>query len=341
MTFFFSIISSQSKSSEQKVSATIAKQFETILGTTSQQAGTFKTYRTSPIELNFFCDANRAISYYAVKDFPAGYTTYDVMFTPKQMKGTSMFTWTQEWNYPFSVTNFLYVTNNFQMFIVYDPGGIASSDVEALLDDFPSELNIYRMNSTSWPTPIMNNDIYTYIFFKDQLNDVASLGQNVIIKDKSQIVIIEPDSYDVFDSGMLYFISGEDYDPSLLSDLTIYDSAPYFGEASLYGAMFAGEKQGYECNMDKAFRRLEMMNNLNRYRVENALPDISPVTNCFFLYNGSSVVQDGLRQITGNLSLELENGFMGVDKNKFVDLVVKLKEKNSRVSFESRCPGLY
>lgn len=342
LTFFFSIISSQTKSSEKKVSATIAKQFETILGTTSQQPGTFKTYRTSPIELNFFCDANRAVSYYAIKDFPAGETTYDVMFTPEKMQGTSMFTWTQEWNYPFSVTNFLYVTNKFQMFVVYDPGSIRSSKVPQLLDHFPSNLTVYRMNDTKWPTAIMNNDVYTYVFFANQLNDIISLGDDVIIPEKSQIVIIEPDSNtDFFKSGNLYFISGENYDSTLLSDLTVLDSSPYFGEASVYGAMFAGAKQGYDCNMDKAFRRLNMMNTLNQYRIQNALPDISPVTNCFFLYNGSSVVPDGLRQLVGNLSEELETGFMDVDKDRFVTLINKLEDKNSRVSFESRCPGLY
>ncbi|MBN1175307.1 hypothetical protein JXA48_01550 [Candidatus Woesearchaeota archaeon] len=345
LTFFFSIISSQTKSSDQKVSATIAKQFETILGTTSQQPGTFKTYRTSPIELNFFCDANRAISYYAIKDYPAGYTTYDVMFTPQKMQGTSMFTWTQEWNYPFSVTNFLYVTNKFQMFIVYDPGDFGSSKVSTLLEDFPSNLTVYRMNETKFPSSIVNDDVYTYVFFDSQLDDIDSVfGPENIITEKAQIVIIEPDLIsNIFKSGTVYFLTGEEYDDylRLKNNLASFDSSPYFGKASLYGAMFSGEKQNYDCNMDKAFKRLDMMNTINMYRVENAIPDISPVTNCFFLYNGSSVVQDGLKQILGNISEELENGFLGLDKDRFIHSVELLEDKNSRVSFESRCPGLY
>lgn len=343
LLFFFSIISNQSKTSTEKVSATIAKQFETILGTTTQKAGTFKTYRTSPIELNFFCDSLEGISYYAVKDTIAGYTTHDVLFSPKKIQGTSMFTWTQEWDYPYSVMNFLYVTNKFQMFIFYNQSDFDEMWLDTILPSFPDNLTKYIMNDDSVPLASLNNDLYTYVFFEGQLEDIASLGVDSIIEKNSNIVIISPDvPSDVFKSGTLYFATGEDYHnlfpiKRYLDDL---NQSAYYGKASLYGAFFSGQKDIYDCNMNKAFIRLESMNKLNLYRVQNSLKDITAASFCYNLYNGTSTTK-GLLGLLKDFSDEFEKGFTQVDKDDFIDLVDDLEQINSRVSYEGNCPGLY
>ena len=164
-----------------------------------------------------------------------------------------------------------------------------------------------------------------------------------IITENSQIRIIDPDGSDIFATGNVYFTTGKEYEElgSLENNLDDLDKSPYFGEASLFGAIFAGEKQNYDCNMDKAFRRLLMLNKMYQYRIDAALPDISPVSNCYFLYNGSTIVPDGLKQLVGNFSKILEDGFIEVDKDAFNKIERNLEDKNSRVSFESRCPGLY
>jgi len=335
LTFFFSLIASQSKVSDQKVSATIAKQFQTILGTTTQKAGTFKTYSTPKIELSFYCDANQAMSRYSLNGKIAGYTTHDVLFSPSNLKGTKLYTWTQEWAYPYQVTNFLYVTNKLHMFIFYSPNEVLPADLENLLKIFPTNLTIFMMNDTHYPTKRLNNNLYTYVFFKNQ-----QPLPDIILTEKSKVIIIEPNkSSNIFDSGKVYFLSGNDL--KLNRDLDSFNNSYYFGAASLFGAIFVGEKQQYDCNMEKAFTRLLMLNKMYQYRTTEALKYIPSFSNCQYLYNGTSSLQTGLSQLLDDFSDTLEGGFLNIDAVKFKKLVLDLRNKNNRISSEGGCPGIY
>ena len=95
--FFFTAIMSASKSSDQKISVSLAKHFETIIFSAGQKSGTLKTYQTPPVTLHFTCDDGQGLYNYYVGDLKARDTKYDLIFAPDSLTGNSVITWTQKW----------------------------------------------------------------------------------------------------------------------------------------------------------------------------------------------------------------------------------------------------
>lgn len=215
LAFFFTAIKSGSKSSEQKISVSLAKHFDTILFTTGQTPGTLKTYETPLVTLHFICDDTNGFYNYKVGDLKVRDTKYDVLFAPEELTGKSIITWTQKWKVPYSVGTFMYVTNKDQLYIFYK-GSTPSHNVKQLIKDFPANISTYVVDEDDDAKPFptdeeLNYKAYTYVFFADDLSNINSRDIINAPNKKTTVVILKPAKNDPYAYGDVFIMTPEEF----------------------------------------------------------------------------------------------------------------------------------
>lgn len=300
LLFFFGIINQQSKTTDERISISQSKLFETVITATGQKVGTLKEYSLPGLDVKFECDvASNSYGYY-VENLPARDTKYDVMFTRNHLVGNDIQTWTQIWEVPFKAATFLYITNSKQGYIFYNYSAFnsnslgASNDFEDLYDDFPKNISVELIDSKDKQTgkttfvDVMgrNYESNTYVFlygeeFRKPLGLFKKEDYFNVNKDNKIIVLRKGEhAQELFDYGRAYYFSVDEFitfisklpsSPSLTDEdelAAAYDARPatsyasYLGKASLYGTIFSENKNVYECNMNKAFSRLHIVTQL-------------------------------------------------------------------------------
>lgn len=365
--FFFTAISSGSKSSEQKISVSLVKHFETIIFSSGQKPGTTKTYTTPEVELSFVCNDKLAYYNYKVGDLKARDTKYDILFTPETLFGESIITWTQSWKVPYSVATVMYITNKDQLFIFEQSTSTPTRKFEQLTENFVQNVSTYIIDEENLAGEIPEGyNSYTYVLFANETNIKYS---DLIEENNVNIVLIYPAETDIFSYGDLFFLEAKDFrlfrlgDYDLMSDdspssflsasgeleeeFEFYDNtnefsyekrhSGYIGKASLYGAVFSGSQELYECNMNKAVNRLLLLSVLQSNKLDIIAPDVSSLCK----------EQLGLVDLPGpygvlkKIESLAEEGF---DFRLIPDIYYRaeqLQEYNYDLSMSGTCPTIY
>ena len=102
--FFISIVNKQREFSEIKSSGTIITNLESILTGAQISTNTVNIVDMPKVDIGFEC--NR----FFIGPVPKQ-TKGNVIFSPNLLKGSQIITWALDWNIPYRVTNFLYITD--------------------------------------------------------------------------------------------------------------------------------------------------------------------------------------------------------------------------------------
>ncbi len=101
--FFVFIVIKQKGASEAKFAGKVSQQLDTILVGAKVSSGAFQEIPTPEVTIEFGCD-----DYFIG---PASQRLGNrIVFAPAIVEGRSIQTWTLDWNVPFKVTSFLYIT---------------------------------------------------------------------------------------------------------------------------------------------------------------------------------------------------------------------------------------
>ncbi|MCF7798757.1 hypothetical protein K9M74_02535 [Candidatus Woesearchaeota archaeon] len=353
LLFFFTIIGGQSKTSEQTISINFAQRMKTILSATEQQPGTIKIYeRIPPFELSFVCNTQENLYYYAIEDIKMVNTKYNIYFSPYNLQGDVIYTWTKSWSPTYSVGNFLYVTNDKEHFVFYQPDQY--SHMNDLYKDFPENFSRYAWNKSEEDIKL-NMDRYTYVFLKQQLNTNSEIElnfKNADLDARGNVLVIEPaNNADPFFNGTIYFIplsiikqQTVNSTKKLVNFLTDSDNAypsPYLDKASIYGAMFSESKQTYACTMQKALQRLRMASMLHYYRIKE-ITSLTPAfvsASCTYLLDNT--VDTGATHYLQELNKTLQESFNFTTIARTTNSLNKLATINNQVTASQNCLSLY
>lgn len=343
LIFFFSLINSQARTSEKKININLAKHFETILTTTGQKPGTIKEYTIPRADVRFICDAQEGVWTYRINDVQARDTKYDIIFSPSQFDDDTIYTWTLDWEVPYAVATFLYVTSSRHAFIFLNSTDANSQELQAF---FPANMTVITMHKSSFqitnqPVRSNNYDHYMYVFLKSEI-DILLNNNFQPVEEHSTILIIDPQAGSVFDYGDLYFISAETFNtlstPFNISSLANQPKTAYLGKASLYGALFAMEKDSYTCTMNKAFHRYKLLTLLQYHKVMDIMPDVRLY--CKELLGGLAYSQ-GAKHILSTINLSLDQGISPNIAKVLWEKQQELDAKNKALSIEGDCPLIY
>lgn len=267
LLFFFSIVQSQKEAAEVRLNSAILTDLNNIISSISTTERTTELLEVPDIEMYVDCH-NFALG--AVnKQFQKR-----IVFSPFFVKGKNLLLWSLEWKVPFKVSNFVYMTSpELKYYIVYSepqdllkaeklfaklpPETIRKKGIDevAFNKEIISAEDIIRYHET----PFENNYFVRFIFINT--DPVLPRSFNVLEDTRVSAVTI-PDP--TRDRGWVDFYQKNSTGFKKLSDVSL----GYFGEESLFGAVFTDDPDNYRCIFRKGLQKLEIVGEVYKHRTE-------------------------------------------------------------------------
>jgi hypothetical protein len=276
LLFFTVIVLRQKSFSEQKLSANLATDLDTIFAGASVSKGTVHSFNIPNLDMNFDC--SRFYMGPASKDLGK-----QVVFAPSRVKGDQLLTWTLEWNFPFKVTNFLYVSSPEVRYVfVYDSSG---EDLVALINEsLPDGLNVEfdEVASVSAARSFMgsisnkNNYAVRFVFIgsfgklnipsfvPSSLSKMSGDSLTAVLVEHSDLGVRTIHFYGSKNGSFVLNNPGDSVSFDFISSRDELEGLP-----SLFGAIFSDNLESYDCVMKKAFERLELVSSVYLDKVDN------------------------------------------------------------------------
>ena len=226
-----------------------------------------------------------------------------------------------EWNVPFRVATFLYLTSPKIRYIVI--GDINNPFYQLINHSLPEEMNIEFHHSTFDVQGIQDlNNYKTKLIFVDNSGATAFLAPTSLGYLNNQLTAIkikgnaENGNITFFTSNGRYFLPK--------------GSAPYLHIESLFAAMFSENIEMYTCMQQKAFKRLSLISQIylkKRDAIQLLLPELSL---CKILYSSSNIPYI-VSNATFSLSTIQELSQLSIDEDENINKKLQL----------ASCPMLY
>lgn len=320
LSFFVSASLWYKNTQEQKITAQIVVNIESLLNTAAESPKTAQTITIPDIKLSFTCllDCNE---YGCVSDFSGGGVTRatetDIIFSHSTLSGTQLITWALEWDFPYKIANFLYITtDSIRYIILYDD---EHSDLAYAVNSLLAENSYLTKETIKIDDPatldITNkNDAYVRIisFLDEGTISLAavedSLGEQ---QEKWDIITIEGTE----DKGTIAYADGD---------------ISYTGLPLLIGALFSPTKEFYLCNRQKALLQAKIITEVYAARTKGLYDSFIGTEKEYCIYYYDSSVRDAMK----NIPPALEN-------NNMVSSYIDTLEETNQYAVMKGCPRLY
>jgi len=342
LMFFITIVVQQSRQSNKKIAASITFDMSSIFSGAQISTNTEHIVDIPPLNLHFECDNNSGYSSYRIEDSERPIGDSLVVFSPSYIygKGRKLLTWSVDWNAPYRVTNFLFLSTPLMRYLIWNG---TNGNARGLFDDLPDKMmkdnDIYQTvagisNMNNYKVRIVK--LYESGF--DPYNDIvnAPVDLQYMAGTDLTMVYIDPQNSPSRDSlnewGHIYFFKSNGIQFELVG------RTYYFDRASIYGAIFSETYENYNCNMNKAFERLFYVTKIYESRAQGLLDHFSTSSdpqNCF------SKILTAKNYLT-SIKTASQNGFFTTDTeaSTFYQNVVDLKTQNKNIQRHS-CPVIY
>jgi hypothetical protein len=247
LVFFITIVQKQKLISETKLAATLRTDISAILTGSGVTPDTTNILTMPKTAISFTCDQEDYSAFEIAKTGVNKKTPFDVIFAPDLVKGPTLITWTKEFQLPFKVMNFLFLTDAQVRYVfVFDSGNQFAQEI---FDDFPEEVNREYMSSATGALD-KNNYKVKFVFFDNFDSTAAYNFRNMPDKDVTAIKVSQED--------IEFYKKDEDQGSVFISEGKI----PYLSDtenAVIYGSIFSEDKTFFECNIKKALKRLAVV----------------------------------------------------------------------------------
>ncbi len=293
LLFFISIVTKQKAISDTRISSTILVDLETILTGAKVSTGTVNLIKIPSSEIRFECNN------YRIKDVNIPVRD-KIIFSPDILKGVNLITWALDWNMPYWITNFLYVTSPEVRYIIVNDTG--SDFAETIYDSWlPEEIGKEFVNAGA-DVADKNNYRVKYVFVNQ---NPASLGDPMLNgirrMDNEHVTAINISPDPTRNKGMISFFEKSG------STWQLKGTTPYLGRESLIGAIFSHDIEMYNCSMKKAFEKLAIVTDiyLNRSKelvefygaAQCSVPHTSAVADLQVMSDSSDFNKDDIDQV--------------------------------------------
>ena len=151
LAFFVTLITSQKKISEDKLSFSSLVTFDSILASAGVSANTLVVIDTPKVDFEYDCNSFRIGTI-------ARQTKERPIFSSRILRGRQLITWTKDWFYPFKITNFLYLSNPEKEYVFVKSGPSLSPLLTTLHDEIPLNFSA-SVSVTKVPRSIVIFDV--------------------------------------------------------------------------------------------------------------------------------------------------------------------------------------
>jgi hypothetical protein len=258
IAFFFSVAQKQQSLSERKLSVTLAAQMDAIFTGAIENKGTAKPLVTPQPGIAFSCTKFCECNYY-VGGHPTPFGE-KILFAPALLQEQDATAWAVEWKLPFRILNVLLLTNpRIKYYLVHDPELPDSQRLHAkVAKALPKEINVEVLSLPAYINDVApGGDQHTrFVFLATQQPNLAGLNTRFEDEDVSGVWLrseTEAVFYEKTEPGSLDFGTR---------------AAPVAGDALLYGAIFAADRQMYDCMVKSAFARMSMIAGVQARRAQ-------------------------------------------------------------------------
>lgn len=333
LLFFIFVSKSITTSAEVKTSEKILTNIDAILiGSSTTEKTASKIDIPKPdISYTCFADENACspdygcTSGFAYKKTGKKIDTSSlVIFSPEQITSSSLITWTQDWQVPFKVMNFLFLSRpDVKYILVADENNVLANELGELFKD-NEFITVLKTNDIT--SQIINeNDYWIRIVFFNQINPTT---QNF---DKLQAMHVDAAVVDENTQTITFYPIKQE---KKLSKNNYYSQPlPYIDKISLLGAIFSEQPEHYVCNMNKALLRYHKVYDTIKTRAaliaQNIVTPAADKSACAFFYEGIDV------SFTQPPSLN-----DGISAANIKTIISTLEEQNKNAIINS-CPRIY
>lgn len=330
LLFFTNIIIKYQDTSESQTALTVINDLQTIATGAGVSKGTAQVLNKPNVDLlvscgmDEDCDCNFKMSGNS-KRFG------DIrLFAPERVTGREMVAWTLDWNCPFRITNFLYLTSPDVMYYLVDITGASQVD-DFVNETLPSLLNYKHMGDAldaSGPLQDQNDPVIKVVYFGScpSPGDANNFSGFDMATDDVKGLCIQS-SGPLFNKGTLKFYE-VDNNWDFIQDG--YD-INFTGDESMFAAIFAGSYHNYECNMKEAFKRMVTISDIYIERTNT----LTCVGGSGTLYDKANETLHALRSNASLLSRRVNGSY-----SELYDLQENMTFHNSQLQIRS-CPSIY
>lgn len=264
LTFFGGLVYKQKTLADEEAAGSIIKNLEAEFSAARSAGGSAALLDLGKFEIDLKCE-----------DYLVGKLGQSVSFRPffgpDLVKGMKLVVWSFPWDFPFKITNFIFVSSK-------DVGYFFVNSSDPLMISLNDDLS-FRFFSSSLINSVseVNNPAGFYkIRFVcngcDFSNEVVSFGFPE--KDMSAVSFDESSKTVTF-----YQKSGDSFVATGTAPLLGFDD---YGMPSVFGAVFADSYELYDCNLKKAFRNLGVVSEVYEKR-SRVIADSSSDCNVYHL----------------------------------------------------------
>ncbi|MBU1974820.1 MAG: hypothetical protein KKG59_00275 [Nanoarchaeota archaeon] len=296
--FFMNVIGKQKDMAEQGSDVKTRDIIGNILKIAEATPNTFNSHEIPNKPIVFDCTEPTSSSFSIGKKGSKGSLATNVVFMQEVMKSNKLYTWTLDWKIPYRAATFVYATTPRTRYVFY------KSDIDAcaslmdwLLEDWPEEIEKTVVSGTpaEFMEEVVSKGYDSNVFvqfgtdcravdYEDAANRINAMDSRLSDEDEDglrggeevHMITIVPFVTDNNvvnkNHGELFFYKRHAY-PGEHGDSDLY----YYRKEMLLGAIFAPQKDLYECTMLKAFTRAQLVSELN-YRRVYALDDDTGTT---------------------------------------------------------------
>jgi hypothetical protein len=320
--FFINIINKQRELSEARASGTIITNLESILTGAQISTDTVNIIDMPKVEIGFEC--NR----YFIGQVPKQ-TKGNVIFSPSLLKGKRIITWALDWNMPYRVTNFLYITDPQLRYIIMGDDGIGGE----IFDELPEEMNKELIKS-SLDVVDKNNYKVKFVFFDNVDEGVLDEFRKMQDEDVTAIVLKDVSALDLIpNTGTVEFFQKDG------AGWKSEGETHYLKKEGLFGAIFAADLETYNCVMKKAFKKLNLVTKVYLERCYNLAEDYGTENTCYLPHIRAKGELDNMESASGEELNDFPDN--GIDRmNAMNDYSSNIKSENQKAQLFS-CALIY
>lgn len=227
---------------ETKIAGQVVINLDSIFTNAIESPKTAKSINIPEVPLFFSC-YDECNEFGCPSEFSSGGVSRDksmeVLFTMEKLEANNIITWSLNFNMPYKITNFLYLTNDQTRYVlIYD----------AASEDFFHEVNDLLTSDN----PYLNIEVISY-------NDIDSLEDHnddfvrlVSFVDSAGFQYNEDDFAEFYTKSPFDLITLDGDESSGMIYYGSESGVPYYGLPMLLGAIFSPNSEFYKCNVNKA-----------------------------------------------------------------------------------------
>jgi hypothetical protein len=336
LAFFVSIAVTQKKSAERESGITFLTEFDKALTGISVVEGNTLLFEDIPANLKYDCTSGCDCGAYVAASRAQAKEVFSmadkVLFSPDSFRGEALVAWSKEWIFPFRVTNFIFLT---------------SPQVKYLIEDTARGKEIFEQ----LPPQFIEKDQQRKKALDKQLFDPEQGIQDITGNYKAKFVFFEKDpSAYVIPTALVNLpnadVAAIKVDGSSISfyqkdkqgtgaKFALKETSSLFGEATLYGALFAEDFDEFACMMDRAFTALSVVSRTYEEKIYNySQQDVLKERGCSPYYGGELIAS--IRSYSENA--DFKEGIANVQE--ILSAAQTFSVQNENILREG-CPQIY